>query len=73
MATSYARDIRPLFRRKDRESMAAIFDLWVYQDVKRASQVILDRVAAGVMPCDGPWPPEKVQKLRRWIADGMQP
>ena len=32
---SLARDIRPLFREKDRESMKAAFDLFDYQIVQR--------------------------------------
>ncbi|HEX9134585.1 MAG TPA: hypothetical protein VF844_20030 [Ktedonobacteraceae bacterium] len=30
---SFARDIRPLFRESDRESMVFAFDLWDYNDV----------------------------------------
>ena len=32
-ALSYARDIRPLFRQKDRDSMRRAFDLFDYSDV----------------------------------------
>jgi hypothetical protein len=68
---SFQRDIKPLFRDEDRERMQFAFDLWAYEDVRTHAQVILDRLDNGSMPCDGPWPEDKVATLRRWIASGM--
>jgi hypothetical protein len=68
---SFERDIRPLFRDKDRESMESSFDLWDYDDVKEYSTPILEQVKAGNMPCDEAWPAERVALLQRWIDAGM--
>ena len=68
--TSYAADIKPLFRERDRESMLSHFDLWSYGDVVQHKDAILARLAAGTMPCDGPWPAEQVDVVRGWISDG---
>ena len=74
-AVSYAQDIRPLFRDKDVDSMrrAGHFDLSSYDDVAERADHILHRLEGGNMPCDGPWPPEKVDLFRRWIDQGKQP
>jgi hypothetical protein len=66
----YEADIKPLFRERDRGSMLSHFDLWSYEDVVQHKDAILESLADGDMPCDGPWPPEKVEILRAWIADG---
>jgi hypothetical protein len=71
--SSYARDIQPLFRASDRESMEFAFDLWNYQDVRTHAQDILERLTDGTMPCDGEWPEEQVAQFRRWIEAGMLP
>jgi hypothetical protein len=63
-------DIRPLFRDRDRAAMRGSFDLWSYADVVANGQAILERVADGSMPCDGPWPPERVDLFLRWLDDG---
>jgi hypothetical protein len=70
---SFATQVRPLFRDKDRESMSKAFDLWSYDDVRTHADKILDRLAAGSMPCDGAWPAERVEIFRRWVQTGMQP
>lgn len=64
-------DIRPLFREEDREEMLYAFDLWEYTDVKEYSASILDRVEDGTMPCDEPWPRERVALFAEWIKVGM--
>lgn len=71
----YDADIKPLFRNRDKSAMAEIagFDLWSYDDVRSHSQAILQRVQAGSMPCDGAWPPDKVQLFQRWVDTGMNP
>jgi len=53
--------------------MKQAFDLSSYDDVRSHADAILGRVAAGSMPCDGPWPKEQVDVLRRWVEEGMQP
>ncbi len=68
---SYARDIRPLFRESDRDSMVFAFDLWDYQDVCTYAEDILERLTDGSMPCDGEWPEEQIAQFRRWVEAGM--
>jgi len=68
--TSYAADIKPLFRERDREAMLSHFDLWLYDDVVAHKDAILAQLAAGDMPCDAPWPDEQVELFRGWAADG---
>jgi hypothetical protein len=70
-APSFARDIRPLFRESDRDSMHFAFDLWDYNDVRTYAEDILDRLSDGTMPCDGEWPEEQITQFRRWIEAGM--
>jgi hypothetical protein len=66
----FERHIRPLFRQQDRESMRWAFDLWSYPDVAGRAEAILARLRDGSMPCDGAWPPERVEAFARWIASG---
>ena len=68
---SYQRDIRPLFRESDRESMEFAFDLWDYNGVSTHAQDIFERLAEGSMPCDGEWPEEQITQFQRWIESGM--
>lgn len=70
---SFARDIRPLFRDEDVDEMQWAFDLTDYADVCRYAEPILDRVAEGTMPCDAPWPAERVELFQRWVDGGTQP
>jgi hypothetical protein len=70
-APGFARDIQPLFREEDRESMNFVFDLWNYDDVRAHAELILERLEDGSMPCDGEWPPEQIELFRRWIEAGM--
>jgi CDGSH-type Zn-finger protein/truncated hemoglobin YjbI len=65
--------IKQLFRRFDRQSMRAAFDLWSYHDVSEHADAIIQRVRAGTMPCDGAWPDEYVGTFQRWIDDGKRP
>jgi len=64
---SYEAHIRPLFRKRDRDSMTFAFDLWSYDDVSTHAEAILGRLQAGTMPCDGAWPPDRVAAVKRWI------
>jgi hypothetical protein len=70
---SFERDIRPLFRERDRGSMleVASFDLWAREDVVQHSQGILERLENGSMPCDQAWPAERVALFRRWVQADM--
>ena len=72
-APSYERDIKPLFRELDHESMLSTFDLWAYDDVKGHAQQILGVLEAGSMPCDGGWPEGQVSTFRRWVEAGTPP
>ncbi len=69
-AVGYARDIHPLFRDKDVSSMSRAFDLASYDDVRANAGAILGRVADGSMPCDGAWPPDRVDLFRSWVDAG---
>ena len=68
---SFERDIRPLFRDGDINSMSTVFDLSSYQDVRANADAIYERLAEGSMPCDGAWPAEQVQRFRTWIDTGF--
>ena len=68
---SFEADIKPMFRKGDRDSMKFAFDLWSHVDVATHAGAILAAVAAGSMPCDGAWPQAQVDRLRRWVESGM--
>ena len=63
---SFERDIKPLFRAEDQESMAWAFDLSSYDEVKDNAEAILERLREGSMPCDGEWPEEQVELFQQW-------
>jgi hypothetical protein len=67
---SYERDIKPLFREGDRQSMKTAFDLWSYDDVARNSDAIMERLREGTMPCDAAWPGGQVALFESWVAAG---
>jgi hypothetical protein len=69
-APSFDRDIRPLFTARDRAAMRWSFDLWEVASVRQHAEAILDQVAAGRMPCYGPWSAEQVELFRRWVQAG---
>jgi hypothetical protein len=52
--------------------MRFAFDLWALEDVRAHAEAILERLRAGSMPCDGPWPPPQVATFERWIASGKR-
>jgi len=68
---SFERDILPLFREEDIDSMSFAFDLSSYEDVSQNAEEIHSRLVEGAMPCDGPWPEENVERFRQWIDAGM--
>jgi len=76
-ARGFARDVRPLFRDKDIQSMRFAFDLSSYADVQAHASEIYNAVSvvssSFVMPCDGRWPPGPVQVFKQWMDQGMQP
>ena len=63
---SFERDIKPLFRERDRGAMMSHFDLWLHDDVSANADAILDQVRSGSMPCDGAWPSDQVDLFERW-------
>jgi hypothetical protein len=67
---SFERDIKPLFRQKDRDSMLQAFDLFDYDDVVENARKIARSLRSGQMPCDGAWSGEQVDKLQQWIDAG---
>jgi hypothetical protein len=67
---SFAGDIKPLFREKDRDSMRSAFDLFDYTDVVQHADAIVDALRSGKMPCDGAWPAAQVETFQRWIDQG---
>jgi len=75
MALSFASDIRGLFRDSpDVDTMKRIgLDLSSYEDVKAQAQGICSRLEDGSMPCDEPWPKERVSLFKRWVDEGMNP
>lgn len=64
---SYERDIRPLFRDRDRDSMRSRFDLFSYDDVRANADRIYGTLSAGTMPCDGAWPEQNVARFKSWM------
>jgi hypothetical protein len=67
---SFERDIRPLFRQRNRAAMRWAFDLGEVASVREHADAILEQVAAGRMPCDVAWQPESVALFRPWLQAG---
>ena len=61
-----------LFRARDRDAMKFAFDLSSYADVAQNAAAILAKVRSGAMPCDEPWPPERVALFERWVVGGLR-
>lgn len=68
---SFEAHIKPLFRERDRKSMRFAFDLWDYEDVREHAVDIVARIEDGSMPCDDPWPDERIEVISRWLDAGM--
>ena len=64
-------EIRSLFRPMDVESMEPFFDLSSFEDVRAHAEDIVSRLEDMTMPCDEPWPEERVQLFRHWMDAGM--
>ncbi len=74
MPVSFADDIRPLFRESDVHAMQEFgLDLSSYDDVRTRAVEICERLEEGSMPCDEPWPEERLNLFKRWMSDGMAP
>ena len=67
---TFAADIRALFRDSDVDEMSWSFDLASYDDVRDNAEAIYERLSDGSMPCDEPWPDERVATFRAWIDAG---
>ncbi len=72
-APSFERDIRPLFRDDDVDSMSFAFDLRSYEEVSANAEEIYERIEDGSMPCDSEWPEGQIARFRAWIDGGMAP
>lgn len=70
MSMTFDGDIKPLFRDQDVNAMAFAFDLHDYEEVSQNASGILSRLEAGDMPCDEPWPPERIALFKDWIDAG---
>ncbi len=66
---SFAQEIRPLFRDSDIQRMSFAFDLSRYEDVKDNAAAIAERLSDGSMPCDGPWPEDRIALFRQWMNE----
>lgn len=75
MALSFTADIRPLFRdTPDVDTMQSLgLDLSSYEEVKAQASNIYARLEDGSMPCDDPWPAERLAIFRKWMEEGMAP
>ena len=75
MSASFTTDIRPLFRDSpDVDSMQGYgLDLSSYDEVKERASEIYARLEDGSMPCDEPWPPERLAIFRLWMDEGFPP
>jgi hypothetical protein len=74
MPLSFAADIRPLFRDRDVDSMQEYgLDLSSYEEVKAQAPEIYERLEDGTMPCDEPWPEERVALFKEWMEGGSAP
>jgi hypothetical protein len=67
---SFERDVKQLFRERDRGAMKNQFDLWSYDDVSENADSILKVVEEGAMPCDSQWDADQVETFRRWAEGG---
>ncbi len=52
--------------------MSKAFDLWSATDVAAHGAAIAARLHDGSMPCDGPWPAERVATFTSWLHGGAK-
>ena len=73
MATSFARDIRPLFRDGDIKCMKparVALDDAKWMCVPANAQRVYLAVSTGKMPPDAPWPADRVALFKSWMDAG---
>lgn len=73
MALSFATDISPLFRDGDIQCMGPSgvkLDDPAWMCIPANAQNVYDEIAAGTMPPDEPWPPERVSLFKKWMEAG---
>jgi hypothetical protein len=75
MALSFGAEIRPLFRDSpDVDTMQGYgLDLSNYNDVKARAAEIYEALANGSMPCDEPWPKERLALFKQWMDERVVP
>ena len=75
MALSFATDIRPLFRDSpDVDTMRGYgLDLSSYEEVRARAAEIYETLENGSMPCDEPWPKDRLALFKRWMDEEMAP
>ena len=73
MPISYETDIRPLFRDSpDVDTMQGYgLDLSSYEDVKARASEIYERLEDESMPCDQPWPQDRLALFKQWMEEGF--
>ena len=63
--------INSYFRQSDIDAMKPQgIDLGNYNDVKRRAKDIYARLADKSMPCDGPWPDDRIATFKEWVDSG---
>lgn len=77
-ATSFARDIRPMFTEMDVAHMKAYgIDLSDRSSVEAAADAIYDTVSGGSMPPPSSgeerWTDDMCERFKRWQQEGCQP
>ena len=75
MAISFAVAIRPLCRDSPGvDSMQGYgLDLSSYEEVRARAPEIYARLVDGSMPCDEPWPSDRLAFFRLWMDEGCAP
>ena len=71
---SSERDLKPLFRERDRATMlerCEVRSLWKRTTLLTTSQAIT-RLEDGSMPCDEAWPADRIETFRRWVEAGCR-
>ena len=73
---TYSHDIRPLFRDQDIACMVPrgkkLNDpTWMCTPAN--AQQVYNAVSNGIMPPDGPWPPDRVALFKQWMDQGLKP
>ena len=72
MAISFSVAIRPLFRETD-STQGYELDLSSYEEVRPRAPENYARLVDGSMPCDEPWPPDRLEFFRLWMDEGCAP